>query len=51
VGGGLPLQGLKGYPDSVKIALRPAHLAGCVRVALVGLVRPTDELIELTLIL
>ena len=36
-GGGLPLQGLEGHPDGVKVALQS-----------VGLICPMDKLVELT---
>ena len=44
--GGRRLRG-KRHPDSVEAALQLTHLAGGVRVALVGLVRHADKLTEL----
>jgi hypothetical protein len=46
-GSSLPLQGGERHPDNVEAVLQPTHLAGGVEVALAGLVRRADELMNL----
>jgi hypothetical protein len=50
-GSSLPLLGNERHPDSVEATLQPTHLTGGFGVALAGLIRRTDDLMELSLVI